>query len=214
VLSARAVERRYGRRVALRPTDLDVRPGETVALVGPNGAGKSTLLALLAGVLPPSGGAVRRALPARTIGWAPQRPALYGHLSARENLELFARLAGHDRPAEAAARAAGALGLAAEPARAGRLSVGNQQRLNLALALLGDPEALLLDEPSASLDPAGRSTLWELLDEHRRRGRATVLATHSVEEAVRLADRALALVEGAVAREGPPAEVAAALEAP
>ncbi len=93
LLAAHAVGRRYGGHVALHPTDLEVGAGEVVALVGPNGAGKSTLLALLAGALPPSGGRVEHP-PGARVGWAPQRAGHYGRLTARENLELFARLAG------------------------------------------------------------------------------------------------------------------------
>ncbi|HEY6032258.1 MAG TPA: ATP-binding cassette domain-containing protein, partial [Gaiellaceae bacterium] len=92
LVSARGVARRYGRRTALEPTDLDVHAGEVVVLVGPNGAGKSTLLAILAGALPPTSGAVETELPPAAVGWAPQRPAQYRRLSARENLLLFARL--------------------------------------------------------------------------------------------------------------------------
>src|SRR5262249_28257961 len=97
-LTARGVTRRYGPRVALEPTDLDVRTGEIVVLLGPNGAGKSTLLALLAGALPPTAGAVETALAPAELGWAPQRPAQYRRLSAAENLRLFGRLLRLDDP--------------------------------------------------------------------------------------------------------------------
>ena len=97
LLSARRVARRFGRRVVLEPIDLDLAGGEVVALGGPNGAGKSTLLAILAGALAPTGGEVATAEPAR-VGWMPQQPALYRRLTPRENLELFARLAGLDEP--------------------------------------------------------------------------------------------------------------------
>ena len=93
LLAVRGVTRRFGDHVALQPTDLDVRPGEALALVGPNGAGKSTLLAILAGALEPSEGTVERAEGVRA-GWMPQRPAHYGRLSPRQNLELFAGLEG------------------------------------------------------------------------------------------------------------------------
>src|SRR2546430_1700746 len=131
ILRARGVARRYGRDLALAPTDRVVSAGEVVALVGPNGAGKSTLLALLAGALEPSEGAVERAENVR-IGWAPQRPAFYGRLTPRENLELFARLEGELDPAAAAARLLGAFELPAGGRPSGTLSVGHRQRLNLA----------------------------------------------------------------------------------
>jgi ABC-2 type transport system ATP-binding protein len=191
ILRARGVARRYGARFALRPTDLELRPAETLALVGPNGAGKSTLLAILAGALAPSSGSVERE---GRIGWVPQRPAHYGRLSARENLELFARLEG------VAADEAGRLLLDFELPDDGRpsadLSVGNRQRLNLALALIGRPEALLLDEPTAALDPAQRRRLWERVDLLRQEGGAICFATQNLEELQLHADRAGLLVDG------------------
>jgi len=98
--------------------------------------------------------------------------------------------------------------LAESDQRAAQLSVGNQQRLNLALALLGDPDVLLLDEPTASLDPKQRRRLWELLLARKADGCTAVLATHSLEEATALADRVLLLVDGVVVREGSAAEMA------
>ena len=195
LLTARSVGRRFGARVALEPTDLDVHPGQVLALVGHNGAGKSTLLALLAGALEPSSGAVASRDGVR-IGWAPQRPAHYGRLSARENLELFARLERESEPEAAAARLLEAFGLpdAAEPSA--NLSVGNRQRLNLAIALLGDPDVLLLDEPTASLDPEQRQRLWERVAGLRERGGALVFATQNLDEVERVADRVAALHDG------------------
>ncbi len=180
-----------------------------MGLVGPNGAGKSTLLALLSGALPPSTGAVVVGEPGPRVGWAPQRPAQYGHLSARENLELFARLEGVDDPV---GRAQALVDLLALPeGRAAHLSVGNQQRLNLAVALLGDPDVLLLDEPTASLDPASRASLWGIVARLRERSGTTVFATHAVEEVERHATRAVVLLDGQVRFDGDPADVEAVL---
>jgi ABC-type multidrug transport system ATPase subunit len=195
-LTARGVTRRYGSRVALEPTDLDVSEGEVVVLLGPNGAGKSTLLALLAGALPPSGGAVATALPPAAIGWAPQRPAQYRRLSARENLELFARLEGEHDPQRAVERLLGEFDLPAEPEPSANLSVGNRQRLNLAIALLGDPQVLLLDEPTAALDPEQRARLWRRVADLRAAGGAVVFATQNLEEVEQGAGRVAALREG------------------
>ncbi|TML82932.1 MAG: ATP-binding cassette domain-containing protein, partial [Actinobacteria bacterium] len=103
LLRARGVARRFGAQVALEPTDIDVRAGESLALIGPNGAGKSTLLAILAGALDPSEGGVERVGGVR-VGWVPQRPAFYDRLTGRENLELFARLEGEPSAAGAAER--------------------------------------------------------------------------------------------------------------
>jgi ABC-2 type transport system ATP-binding protein len=133
MLAARAVSRRFGREIALDRADLDVRAGELLALVGPNGAGKSTLLAIMAGGLEPTSGTVERQAGLR-VGWAPQRPAHYGRLTPRENLELFARLEGETDPVAAARRLLVELDLPDETRRSGLLSVGNRQRLNLAVA--------------------------------------------------------------------------------
>jgi ABC-type multidrug transport system ATPase subunit len=138
LLAARGTGRRFGKTTALEPVELEIWDGDALALVGPNGAGKSTLLSLLAGALEPSSGHVERRKGVR-VGWAPQRPAQYGRLSARENLELFARLEGEHDPKEAAAGLLAEFDLPGESAPSANLSVGNRQRLNLAISLLGDP---------------------------------------------------------------------------
>ena len=205
VLAARGVARRFGAQTALEPTDLEVGEGETLALVGPNGAGKSTLLALLAGALEPTAGTIERRDGAR-VGWVPQRPAHYGRLSARENLELFARLEEEPRPADAAERLLASFDLPRDDRASGSLSVGNRQRLNLAIALLGDPHVLLLDEPTASLDPGQRRRLWERVESLRDAGGAVAFATQNVEELERHADRVVALRDGRVVFDGTIAE--------
>ena len=195
LLAARGIARDFGGRVGLRPTDVELRSGEIVALLGPNGAGKSTLLSLLAGAMPPSAGTVERHA---RIGWSPQRASHYGRLSARENLELFARLEREPAPADAAARLLERFGLPEDAVPSERLSAGNRQRLSVALALLGDPQVLLLDEPTAALDPQGRHLLLALLVELRASGGAAIFATQHEEEADEVADRAIHLREGGV----------------
>ncbi len=182
LLDARGVSRRYGAREVLAPCDVELHAGELVALVGPNGSGKSTLLSVLAGSLEPSAGTVARSA---AVGWAPQRPALYGRLTPRQNLDRFARLEGHPPVAPP--------DLPETPVT--QHSVGMRQRLNLAVAFLGDPPVLLLDEPTASLDPEQRAVLWERLDAVRAGGGAVCFATQNVEELAR-ADRTLELLDG------------------
>jgi ABC-2 type transport system ATP-binding protein len=210
------VARRYGRRSALAPTTLEVRSGEILALIGPNGAGKSTLLAILAGALEPSEGTVTAGrVDARDpkVGWVPQRPAQYAKLSPRENLELFARLEGLTDPEAQATRLAQLLELPDDERLAAHLSIGNQQRLNLAIALLSRPDVLLLDEPTASLDPRQRRRLWEVAAQVRERGGAVVFATQNLEEVEHFADRVAVLLDGRLVFEGTLAEFARAPEA-
>jgi ABC-type multidrug transport system ATPase subunit len=202
LIAARGAGRRFGQSTALEPVELEVWDGEALALVGPNGAGKSTLLSLLAGALEPSVGAVERRKGIR-VGWAPQRPAQYGRLSARENLELFARLECEPDPEAAAERLLAAFGLPGKASPSGNLSVGNRQRLNLAISLLGDPRVLLLDEPTAALDPEQRRRLWERAAALCEDGGAVVFATQNVDELERVATRVVALRDGRLAFDGP-----------
>ena len=197
LLAARGVSRRFGDHVALETTTVEARPGEVLALVGPNGAGKSTLLGILAGALPPSSGSVERGDGVR-VGWMPQRPAHYGRLSARQNLELFARLEGVGDPGALLAR----FELPDDGRPAATLSVGNRQRLDLAISLLAAPQVLLLDEPTAALDPRQRRRLWETAAGVRDEGGAVVLVTQNVEDLEHVADRVIVLLAGRVAFDG------------
>jgi ABC-2 type transport system ATP-binding protein len=213
VLSVSDLAKSYGARAALRDISFELRAGELVAVVGPNGAGKTTLLSILAGVQSASAGSVSAAAgsgKSAAIGWAPQRPALYSKLSVRENLRLFARL---ERVADvdgAVARMLEQTGLserAQEPVE--RLSGGNRQRVNVALALIADPQVLALDEPSSALDPGQRARLWEFLDTLAARGRSVLFSTHHLGEVRRHATRAIVLVEGELLFDGPPSELVA-----
>jgi ABC-2 type transport system ATP-binding protein len=179
LLRASGLARRFGRRVALAPIDFELAPGDSVALVGPNGAGKSTLLSLLAGALEPSAGTVERSAAIR-VGWVPQRSAHYGRLTPRENLELFGRLESVAAPEDAAGRLIERFGIPDDGRLSDELSVGNRQRLDLALALLDDPDVLLLDEPTASLDPGQRARLWAEAEALRDAGGAVAFATQNL----------------------------------
>lgn len=194
LLRALRVARRYGDVEALAPTDLELAAGEAVALVGANGAGKSTLLAILAGAIDPSEGTVETHA---RVGWVPQRPAHYSRLSARENLELFAQLENVRDARAAATQLLERFGLPDAQRPSGELSVGNRQRLNVALALLGEPRVLLLDEPTASLDPGQRRRVWEVADALRAEGGAVCFSTQNLEE-IEHATRTIVLQDGRV----------------
>ena len=194
LVRALAVARRYGAVAALAPTDVELVAGETVALVGPNGAGKSTLLALLAGAIDPTEGTIETHA---RVGWVPQRPAHYARLSARENLQLFARLEGVGNARATAEDLLARFSLPDDSRPSGDLSVGNRQRLNVALSLLGEPRVLLLDEPTAALDPGQRRRVWEVVNALRSDGGAVCFATQNLEE-VEHADRVLVLLDGRV----------------
>jgi ABC-type multidrug transport system ATPase subunit len=202
LVSARGVARHYGRYVALAPIDLDIGSGELVAVIGPNGAGKSTLVAILAGALEATHGSVELGDPPPVVGWVPQRPAQYGRLSPRENFELFARLEGLDESEARATRMLEQVGLPDDGRPSAKLSLGNQQRLNLGIALLRGPDVLLLDEPTAALDPRQRRRLWETATETRDRGGAVVFVTQNLEELDRFADRVVVLRGGELVFEG------------
>ncbi len=203
-IEARGVVKRYGRREALREVSFAAAAGEIVAVIGPNGAGKTTLLSILAGIQPPDAGSVSRA--PREVGWVPQHPAVYTRLSVAENLRLFARLERVADPEAVVARAIETIDLAERADdELGRLSAGNRQRVNIAVGLLADPPVLLLDEPSASLDPRQRERLWAYVGGLAERGRSIVFTTHDVGEAERYAARVLVLADGEVLFTGTPA---------
>ena len=203
-LAARSLTKRFGTRTALHAVGFELQAGEVVAVIGPNGAGKTTLLSILAGILSPTEGEITRS--PKEIGWVPQQPALYSKLSVGENLRLFARLEQLADPEEAVSRMLGETGLEDRAdEEVGRLSVGNRQRVNIAIGLLCEPAALLLDEPSAALDPRQRERLWEFIGGLAGRGTTVVFSSHNVAEAERYADRVLVLVDGELLFTGTPA---------
>ena len=205
-ISASGIVKRYGRREALRGVGFDAAPGEVVAIIGPNGAGKTTLLSILAGLQAPDAGSVSR--DPSEVGWVPQSPAVYTKLSVAENLRLFARLEKVADPDAAVARMLEQTGLGErERDELGTLSGGNRQRVNIAIGLLADPPVLLLDEPSASLDPRQRERLWEFVGTLASGGTAVVFSTHDVGEAERYAARVVVLADGEVLFSGSPAEL-------
>ncbi len=211
LLSVRGLAKRYGEREALRDVSFELHAGELVAIVGPNGAGKTTLLSILAGVQGASSGTVggpAGAGGAREIGWAPQQAAVYGRLTVRENLRLFARLEHVPDADGAVARMLEQTGLSPRADdRVESLSGGNRQRVNVALALLADPLVLALDEPTSALDPAQRARLWDFVSSLAARGKSVLFSTHHLGEVRRYASRAIVLVEGEMLFDGAPGEL-------
>lgn len=210
-LAAEGISRRFGDREALRNVSLRAARGELLAVIGPNGAGKTTLLSILAGIQTPDSGSVSRV--PREVGWVPQQPSLYGKLTVAENLRLFARL---ERLADPGAEVAGMLELIGLNDRAddlvSELSGGNRQRVNIALGLLGRQDVLLLDEPTAALDPRQRARVWEFVLDLTARGTTVVYSTHDLQEAARHADRVLVLADGEALFQGTPAALGEAVE--
>jgi ABC-2 type transport system ATP-binding protein len=205
-LGAEAVSKRFGDREALREVSFSAVAGERLAIIGPNGAGKTTLLSILSGVQEPTSGRVSH--PPEIIGWVPQQPAVYSKLSVAENLRLFARL---EKCADVDATVERMLDLTALRERAddevGKLSGGNRQRVNIAVGLLGEPDVLLLDEPSTALDPRQRELLWEFISSLAAAGTTVFFSTHNVGEAERYADRVLVLADGELLYDGPPRDL-------
>jgi ABC-type multidrug transport system ATPase subunit len=210
LLVARGVARLYEDLVALQPTDLDVAPGELVALVGPNGAGKTTLLAMAAGLLEPTTGAIHvdgeraGSLAARAaVSYIPDTPVLYDDLSLDEHLEFIARLHGAPdwptRGPELLERLA--LSDRSEDLPS-QFSRGMRQKASIALGFIRPFSVLLADEPFDGLDPPSRRVLVELLQAARERGAAIIVTTHRVEVAD-FADRCIALDDGGVRYDGP-----------
>jgi ABC-2 type transport system ATP-binding protein len=205
-LAVRSLTKHFGARSALSDVSFELGAGELVGIVGPNGAGKTTLLSILAGILEPTDGELTTA--PNQVGWVPQQPALYSKLSVAQNLRLFARLEKLDDPAAAVAAMLEQSGLASRADdEVGRLSAGNQQRVNIAIGLLCRPPVLLLDEPSAALDPRQRERLWEFINGLAARGTTVVFSTHNVAEVERHATRVLVLVDGRLVFAGTPEEL-------
>ncbi len=193
LLHAHQLHRAYRRRPVLRGASLAVRPGTVAAVVGENGSGKTTLLRILAGLLAPDAGEVR--LQGR-LGYCPQEPDVFETLTVAEHFRLFGGALGVadwraelDRLGERLAFRPYADALVKE------LSGGVRQKLNLSLALLGDPEVVLLDEPCAAFDWQTYLAFWEVAGELRARGRAVLMVSHLVHDRERL-DELWALSEG------------------
>jgi ABC-2 type transport system ATP-binding protein len=210
MIEARGLVKRFGERVALKGVSFDAHPGELLAVIGPNGAGKTTLLSILAGIRRQDHGSVSR--PPGEIGWIPQQAALYRRLTVTENLRLFAHL---ERVADVDAVVEEMLeqtGLAERSDdQVGTLSGGNQQRINIAIGLLARPRVLLLDEPSAGLDPRQRERLWDFVLALAGAGTTVIFSTHNIAEAERYGQRLLVLADGEALFDGTSTDLHAAV---
>lgn len=204
------VSKRYGKIEAVRDVSLDLAPGETTALVGHNGAGKTTLLKLMLGLAHPTAGTIRvlgdnpaagEFAARRKLGYLPENVSFNAALTGREILSFYARL-----KREPVARAFGLLdrvGLGSASARrVATYSKGMRQRLGLAQALIGEPQVLLLDEPTTGLDPALRLSFYEIMHALRDRGATVVLSSHALTELGERADRVAIMNRGAMVAHG------------
>jgi ABC-2 type transport system ATP-binding protein len=195
VLEVDGLSKSFGERVALREVSLEARQGELLAVLGPNGAGKTTLLSILAGITRPDSGRIQSAN--GDVGWVPQQAGLYHRLTVDENLRLFAHMENVADVEAIVDRMLEQTGLAErrhDPVSS--LSGGNQQRINIAIGLLGDPSVLLLDEPSSGLDPSQRVRLWEFVAGLAEAGTTVIYSTHQIEEASHYGDRLVVLADG------------------
>jgi len=212
---------RYGTRTAVDGVSLWAERGQVLALLGPNGAGKTSTVETLEGYRHKTSGSVRvlgldprtdhRALVAR-MGVMLQRGGVYPVMGARRALRLFARYYEAPEDPDELLELVGLTAVAGTPWR--RLSGGEQQRLSLALALVGRPEVVFLDEPTAGVDPEGRLTIRQVICELRDRGVCIVLTTHELPEAERLADEVIILAAGRAVARGTVAELAATGSSP
>jgi ABC-2 type transport system ATP-binding protein len=209
VVSVRGLTKSYGDFEALKGVDFELRAGEVFGLLGPNGAGKTTTIEILEGYRERDGGDVRvlGADPAKAglewrqrIGVVLQSSAMYENLTVAEQLAQFGGYYEHPRPVD---EVIGLIGLEEKrDARARKLSGGQRRRLDLGLALIGDPELIFLDEPTTGFDPAARRRAWGTIRSLRALGKTILLTTHYLDEVEQLADRVAVLREGHIVASG------------
>ena len=209
MINVHDLRKSYGQLVAVDGVSFEVRGGETFGLLGPNGAGKTTTIGMMIGVLTPDGGGVtvngdaRPTEPAarRAIGVAPQSLALYEELSAVENLIFFGRLYGLSGGGLKERVAWGLAFSGLEDRRRDRVktfSGGMKRRLNIAVALVHNPQVIFLDEPTVGVDPQSRNHIFDRIEELRAAGRTMIYTTHYMEEAQRLCDRVAIMDHGKI----------------
>jgi len=211
VISVRGLAKHYGDVAAVRGIDLDIHRGEIFAFLGPNGAGKTTTVEILEGFRSRSAGEVHvlGEDPAKAgpnwrdrVGVVLQESQPEHGLTVRECMRLFAGYYSHPRDID---ETLALVGLDDRPgAMAEQLSGGQRRRLDVALALIGDPELIFLDEPTTGFDPSARRVAWEVIDGLRRLGKTVFLTTHYMDEAEHLADRIAVIAGGAIVAAGTP----------
>jgi ABC-2 type transport system ATP-binding protein len=213
-ISIKGLRMAYGENEAVRGIDLEVARGEILAFLGPNGAGKTSTVEILEGYRKRTGGEISvlgedpekagRAWRDR-IGIVLQSNSLDPYLTVRESLELYAGYFTHPRSVE---ETIGLIGLEEKAdERARKLSGGQQRRLDVGMALVGDPELLFLDEPTTGFDPSARRQFWDVIAGLRDLGKTVFLTTHYMDEAQRLADRVTIIAGGQIVAEGTPEDL-------
>jgi ABC-2 type transport system ATP-binding protein len=213
-IEVRDLRKSYGDLEAVRGIDFSVRRGEVFGLLGPNGAGKTTTVEILEGYRDRTSGVVSvlghdpqlrpRALRER-VGIVLQSSGIYRHVKVQEALEHFAGFYPHPRDVDEVIELAGLR--SKEQARTRTLSGGQLRRLDFALALIGDPELIFLDEPTTGFDPAARRGAWDTIRSLKALGKTVLLTTHYLDEAQALADRVAIIKEGRILVEGAPADL-------
>ncbi len=210
----RGIRKSFGSVEAVRGIDLTIAPGEVVAFLGPNGAGKTSTIDLILGLSRPSGGDVEvyglapaAAIARGLVAAVMQSGGLLKDLTVAETVELTASLFADSRPVAEVLERAGIAGIARR--RVGKCSGGEQQRLRFAMALLSDPELLVLDEPTTGMDVEGRRDFWAAIRQDAALGRTVLFATHYLEEADAYADRIVLVRQGRIVADGTSAQIKA-----
>jgi ABC-2 type transport system ATP-binding protein len=213
-VALRGLTKRFGAVTAVDGLDLTVQPGEIVAFLGPNGAGTTTTIDMMLGLSSPTSGAVevygmapRTAVAHGLVAAVMQTGGLLKDLTVAETVELTGALFAHSRPVGEVLERAGIAEIANR--RVGRCSGGQQQRLRFAMALLPEPELLILDEPTTGMDVEGRRDFWSAIRADAERGRTVLFATHYLEEADAYADRIVLVSRGTVVADGTAAQIKA-----